>query len=104
MCAKCRLGPSVRPSSVRGIAPVTHRVGLASTKRRIGIVADYEHIAKYYRDHIRDGRLEPGAILPDVNQLAQVWSVDRQVVIEAMLRLKREGLLVPRGTEMRVHL
>lgn len=53
-------------------------------------------ISRYLEKEIRDGRLRPGDRIPTENALAEAFAVSRNVVREAVARLKSSGLVVSR--------
>ncbi|MDE3156637.1 MAG: GntR family transcriptional regulator [Acidobacteriota bacterium] len=56
-------------------------------------VAIYEQIANAIRAHLVAGRLQPGALLPPVRELALNLGVHHNTVAEAYRTLAREGWL-----------
>lgn len=53
-------------------------------------------ISRYLETEIRDGRLKPGDRIPTEAGLAEAFAVSRNVVREAVARLKSSGLVVSR--------
>ncbi len=53
-------------------------------------------ISRYLEGEIRDGRLRPGDRIPTETRLAESFAVSRNVVREAVARLKSSGLVISR--------
>lgn len=53
-------------------------------------------ISRYLEGEIREGRLRPGDRIPSETRLAESFAVSRNVVREAVARLKSSGLIVSR--------
>jgi len=53
-------------------------------------------ISRYLENEIREGRLRPGDRIPTETALAQAFAVSRNVVREAVARLKSAGLVISR--------
>lgn len=53
-------------------------------------VPAYEQIADHYRNLINSGRLQPGARLPSITDIATEWKVARSTVAQAINRLQVE--------------
>jgi DNA-binding GntR family transcriptional regulator len=54
----------------------------------------YQQLATILRDQIRDGRLQPGQILPSEQTLMQEHEISRDTVRKSVRLLVEEGLVV----------
>ena len=54
----------------------------------------YRQICQQVRQQIRDGQLQPGQLLPSLNQLAIMLDISRETTKKAYNQLLREGLLI----------
>lgn len=54
----------------------------------------YRQICQQVRQLIRDGQLQPGQLLPSLNQLAIMLDISRETTKKAYNQLLREGLLI----------
>lgn len=54
----------------------------------------YRQICQQVRQLIRDGQLQPGQLLPSLNQLAIMLAISRETTKKAYNQLLREGLLI----------
>lgn len=83
--------------------PVAEGPTLLLDLQRGGEGALHEQLEAALRDHIRSGRLVPGARLPSSRGLAAQLGVSRGVVVEAYAQLTAEGYLSSRqGAQTRV--
>lgn len=53
-------------------------------------------VSRYLEQEIAEGRLKPGDRIPTEAQLAEAFAVSRNVIREAVARLKSEGLVISR--------
>lgn len=55
------------------------------------LVRAHEQVAEHYREEIRTGQREPGAVFPSVREIGIAWGISTNTVYRAIRQLREEG-------------